>query len=64
MAKMRILGWMNDKTKSDRITNESTHGRLGIPLIGEKMGESQSRWFGHGQRRPVAALVRRRNDAN
>ena len=59
VAEMRMLRWMSEKTRSDRIRNEEIHNKLGICAIEDKMRECRLRWFGHVQRRPEDAPVRR-----
>ncbi|KAB2625930.1 hypothetical protein D8674_017590 [Pyrus ussuriensis x Pyrus communis] len=43
----------------DKIRNEDIRGKVGVAEIEGKMRENQLRWFGHVQRRPTNALVRR-----
>ncbi|CAN6714712.1 unnamed protein product [Malus baccata var. baccata] len=50
VAEMRMLRWICGHTRKDKIRNEDIRG---------KMRENRLRWFGHVQRRPTDALVRR-----
>lgn len=40
VAEMRMLRWVSDKTRNDRIRNESICASLGVAPIGDKMKES------------------------
>ena len=46
-------------TRKDRIWNDVILEKIGVAPIEEKMTENHLRWFGHVQRRPQEALVRR-----
>jgi hypothetical protein len=54
-----MLCWMSGKTRRDRIRNDTIRERVGVALIVEKLVENRLRWFGHVERRLVAAVVRR-----
>ena len=56
---MRKLRWMCDYTRKDRIRNEVIREKIGVAPIEEKMTENWLRWFGHVQRRPQEAPIRR-----
>ena len=59
IAEMRMLRWMRGKTRGDKIRNEQIYKMIEVAPIEEKMRESQLRWFGHIQRRPINAPVRK-----
>ena len=40
VAEMRMLRWMSDKTRKDKIRNEFIRWSLGVVPIGDKMRES------------------------
>ena len=56
---MRMLRWMCRKTRRDMIRNELIHKMIEVELIEEEMRENRLRWFGHIQRRPANAPVRK-----
>ena len=59
VAEMRMLRWMSGKTRHDRIRNDTIRERVWVALIIEKLVANRLRWFGHVERRPVDAVVRR-----
>ena len=59
VAEMRMLHWMSGKTRHDRIRNVTIKERVRVAPIVEKLVENRLRWFGHVERRPVDAVVRK-----
>ena len=59
VAKMRMLRWMCGKTRKDKIRNECIHNMIEVVPIEEKIRETRLRQFGHIQRRPINAPVRK-----
>ncbi len=57
VAEMRMLRWMCDHTRNDRVMNDDIRDRVGVAPIEEKLVQHRLRWFGHIQRRPPEALV-------
>jgi len=59
VAEMRMLRWICDYTRMDRIRNGVIRDLVKVAPIGDKMRESRLRWFGHVKRRNVDDPVRR-----
>jgi hypothetical protein len=58
VAEMRMLRWICDNTRRDRVQNDDIRERLGVAPVEEKLVQHHLRWFGHIQRRPAEAPVR------
>ncbi|KAM1471250.1 hypothetical protein ACFXTO_042189 [Malus domestica] len=54
-----MLRGMCGHTRNEKIVNEDIRGKVGVAEVEGKMRENQLRWFGHVQRRPTDAPVRR-----
>ena len=54
-----MLRWMSGKSRHDGFKNDTIRERVGVAPIVEKLVENRLRWFGHVERRPVDAVVRR-----
>ncbi|KAM2423333.1 hypothetical protein ACFX1W_021073 [Malus domestica] len=59
VAEMRMLRGMYGHTRKDKIGNKDIRGKAGIAKIERNMRENRFRWFGHVQRRPTDAPVRK-----
>ncbi|KAM1702558.1 hypothetical protein ACFX14_027772 [Malus domestica] len=59
VAEMRMLRGMYGHTRKDKIGNEVIRGKVGVAKIEGNMRENRFRWFGHVQRRPTDAPVRK-----
>ena len=55
---MRMLRWMCEHTRLDKINNECIRKIVGITPIEEKLRETYLRWFGHVPRRLLDVHVR------
>ena len=51
IAEMRMLRWMSEVTKLNRIRNEITRGTTKVGEISKKVQESMLKWYGHVLRR-------------
>ena len=52
-----MLRWICGHTRMDRVRNDDIRDRLEVAPIEEKLVQHRLRWFCHGQRRPLEALV-------
>ncbi|KAM1171983.1 hypothetical protein ACFX2I_022143 [Malus domestica] len=59
VTEMKMLRGMCGHTRKDKIGNEDIRGKVGGAEIEGKMRENRFWWFGHVQRRPTDAPVRR-----
>jgi len=59
VSEMRMLRWMCGHTRKDRIRNVDIRERVGVAPMEEKIIQHRLRWFGHVQRRPMEAPIRR-----
>jgi hypothetical protein len=58
VAEIRMLRWICDHTRKERIRNDDIRDKLGVAPIQEKLVQHRLRWFGHIKRRPPEAQVR------
>ena len=56
---MHMLRWICGKTLKYRIWNEHIREIVGVAPIEDKIRENQLQWFGHIQRKPLDAPVRK-----
>ena len=54
-----MLRWMCGKTMKDKIKNQEFGEKLGVTPLSAKMHKNRLRWFGHVQRKPIEAPIRR-----
>ena len=54
-----MLKWMYGHTINDRIRNDYISEKIGVASIEEKMIENRLRQFGHAQKGPQEALIRK-----
>ncbi|PKA58475.1 ataxia telangiectasia mutated family protein [Apostasia shenzhenica] len=59
IAEMRMLRWMCGYTRKDKMINKYIQKKVGVAPIEHKLRESRLRWFGHLNRRPIEAPVRK-----
>jgi len=56
---MRMLRWMCDNTRRDKVRNENIYTKIGVASIEEKIRENRLRWFDHVRYKPTDPPVRR-----
>ncbi|KAF3673875.1 putative 60S ribosomal protein L18-1 [Capsicum annuum] len=59
VVEMRMLRWMCELTRSDKVRNEIIREKVGVASVEDKMREVRMCWFGHVMRRDAGALIRR-----
>ena len=57
VVEMRMLRWMNDYTRMDRIRNDNIRNKIGVAPIEDKVHEGRLRRYGHIHCRPLEAPV-------
>ena len=58
-AEMKMLRWSQEKTRLDKVKNETIRKNMGVRCIGDKMKEKRLRWYGHIQRRGESHCCRK-----
>jgi hypothetical protein len=58
VVEMRMLRWICDHTRRDRVRNDDIRERLEVAPIEKKLMQHHLRWFGHMQRRPAKTPIR------
>jgi hypothetical protein len=58
VAEIRMLRWIYDHTRKDRIKNDDIRNKLGVAPIQKKLVQHRLRWFDHIQRKSHEAPVR------
>jgi hypothetical protein len=58
VEEIRMLRWMSEVIKEDRITNENVRGSTGIASVVENMIKKSLRWFAHLMRREETRAIR------
>lgn len=58
MTEIRMLRWISENTRKNKIRNEEICLKIGVTPIDEKIMESRLKCFGYVQRRVTKALVR------
>ena len=59
VIEIHMLKWICGKTLKDRNRNEHIRELVGVAPIEDKMRENRLRWFGHTQRKPLDAPIRK-----
>ncbi|KAK3533410.1 hypothetical protein QTP70_019490, partial [Hemibagrus guttatus] len=62
VAELKMLRFSLGVTRLDRIRNEYIRGTAHVGRLGDKVGETRLRWFGHVQRRESEYIGRRMLD--
>jgi hypothetical protein len=55
---MRMLRWICDHTKRDRVRNDDIHERLGMAPVENKLVQHYLTWFGYIQQGSVETPIR------
>ena len=58
VTEMRMR-WMSRHIRKDKLQNDCIGEKVGVEPIEKMMTETRLRWFGHVQRRPLGAPIRK-----
>jgi len=59
ITEMRMIQWMCDYIRIDRVKNAVIREKIGVAPLEEKMRKSRLRWFRYVKMRGINAPVRR-----
>ena len=59
VAEMRMLRWMSDVTRKDKIRNDRIRGTVKVAQLSSKMQEKRLNWYGHVMRKDESYVGKR-----